>query len=538
MATPPTFVAEYESVWNTTAAKSVSVTVAAGDTLVVFGVTEDSQYTLNTPTGGSLTYTLQQSVVVSSYTSVFIWTAPCPSSQSFTLQVTSNIPGTFGINVARFSGSSGIGASSKTNVTGSAPSLGLTTTGANSAIVAAIGDWNAIDGTSRTWRTVNGITPTAGNGQELTYSRQVGLYVAYGAYWSDAGTAGSKTVGVSSPSGQAYAIVAVEVLGVAGGSAFTATVNDSAGITDAAAVTSAFARTVDDAAGLTDASARAAAFVVAITDTAGLTDGASAFVGFTRTQSDGAGLADSVSTQLFSGFVRTVDDSAGLTDSRAVAQTATVTDAAGLTDSRALDWAATVNDAAGLTDSVSLVLTGGGNFTRTVDDSAGLSDAASAVSSFARTQSDTAGLTDAVSQSVAGAGTRQVDDAAGFTDAVVYSSTQTLTDGLGLADMTSLVVAAARVASDALGLTDTVTAALTRSVTVTDSAGLTDSASRVVSVGNAYVRIITDSAGLTSEHQARQLTQRPSGGVIDRLSSGVITRPNSGVISRYPFVPD
>jgi len=41
----------------------------------------------------------------------------------------------------------------------------------------------------------------------------------YVAYYPDAGTAGSKTVGLSAPTGQQYSIVAVEIKGTAGAAA-------------------------------------------------------------------------------------------------------------------------------------------------------------------------------------------------------------------------------------------------------------------------------------------------------------------------------
>lgn len=578
MATPPTFVAEYEVASWTAAgtSKTASVTVAAGDLLVVLGASEDFTKPLSTPTGGSLTYTLRQSVVISNYCTVYIWTAPCPTSQSFT--ITSTIPtgGEAGLDVVRLSGHGGVGASIATNLASGAPSLAVTTTGANSALLAISADWSATDGASRTWRPVNSITPTSGNGLELAYARDAAIYTVYAAYWNDTGTAGSKTVGLSVPSGQKYAIATIEILGTAGGSAFTSTVDDSAGLTDVASVasafarvvtdtagladsttaTSAFSRTQNDPAGLTDTAIAATAFTRSAADDAGLTDTAVPAAGFSRSADDTTGLADSASTQLFSGFVRTVDDSAGLTDTIALARSATITDTTGLTDGVALDRAVTVTDTAGLTDSIALaqtatvtdtagltdtaasVLTGGGNFTRTVDDTIGLTDAAATVAAFARTQTDSAGLTDSLTQSVAGAGTRQVDDTVGLTDTVTYSSTQTVTDSAGLTDTTTSAMVAVRTVSDTLSLTDSVTSALTRSITVTDSAGLTDSVAAAVSAGTAHVRVVTDLIGLTSEYQIVHRTHRPFSGIISRPTSGMIARPRTGVISRYPFVPD
>jgi hypothetical protein len=209
MPTPPTFVAEYETDWTaTTTPKTVSVTVSAGDTLAIFGMTGDASFTLATPTGGGLTYTLQQSVVVSAFGTVYLWTAPAPGSQTFTMSVTeSGGSALWAYNCLRFSGSAGVGASNKTNVSGGAPSLGLTTTGANSAIVVASVDWNAVDGASRTWRSAG----TAAT--EQTYSFTTSQYAVYGAYHADSGAAGAKTVGLTAPTGQKYSIAAMEILG-------------------------------------------------------------------------------------------------------------------------------------------------------------------------------------------------------------------------------------------------------------------------------------------------------------------------------------
>lgn len=216
----PTFGASYNSVWNTSATKTLTVTTQAGDRIVVGGGSEDSPATLNTPTGNSLTYTLAQSIVVANYCATYAWTATdAAGGTNWSLAVTGNIPGGqfWGITAYVFRDSDGFGASAKTNVTTGAPSLALTTGQADSAIVCVNADWNTVDGASRTWRTINGITPTAGNGLEKNYFRDAVRYAAYNAYWDNAGAAGSKTTGLSAPSGQAYGIIAVEVLGTAGG---------------------------------------------------------------------------------------------------------------------------------------------------------------------------------------------------------------------------------------------------------------------------------------------------------------------------------
>jgi len=213
----PTFVAEYEaSSWSTTSTpKTVTPTTAAGDTLVVLGASENGDTTLATPTGNSHTYTLRQSVAISSdWCAAYGWTTTATTAAGWTLSVTrAGSVQAWGFIALRFSASSGVGASAKTNVSGSAPSLGITTTGANSAVVVIVADWNALDGATRTWRTVNGTAPSAGNGFERAYFRSGATYAVYAAYYPDVGAAGLKTVGLTLPVAQKYSIVAIEVLG-------------------------------------------------------------------------------------------------------------------------------------------------------------------------------------------------------------------------------------------------------------------------------------------------------------------------------------
>jgi hypothetical protein len=275
-------------------------------------------------------------------------------------------------------------------------------------------------------------------------------------------------------------------------SGFTRTVDDPAGLTDTATGVSAFARTQDDTAGLTDS--RALAQAATVTDTAGLTDPATPEVG--RTITDTVGLTDAASSA--AGFARTVDDSAGLTDSNTPVLTPagplarTVDDPAGLVDTRALDVTATATDStgvtdagvaqgrtaagtddAGLTDSVSASLTST-LISRTVDDTTGITDlGAPQAVDIAETINDTAGLTDSTSAQLAGTGTRTIDDNAGLTDTRALDVTATVTDTAGLTD----------------------SRALAQTATVTDTAGLTDAASS--QLAGAGTRQIDDSAGLT-----------------------------------------
>ena len=222
MATPPTFQSEYEVPdWSlSTTPRTVTPTTAAGDLLVVAAVTADQLTQLTSPpTGNSLTYTLAQSITVASSCQVYGWTATdATGGTGWTLSVSETGTGAppWGFNALRFSGSDGFGASAKTGPTAGAASLNITTTQDNSAVVVMIGDWAAVDGASRTWLTVNGTAPSAANGFEKTYFRDTVNYGVYIAYYPDVGTAGTKTVGLSAPTGQTYSMVAIEVKGAAG----------------------------------------------------------------------------------------------------------------------------------------------------------------------------------------------------------------------------------------------------------------------------------------------------------------------------------
>jgi hypothetical protein len=211
----PTFAGSYSSVYTTsTSTKNVSVTTQAGDIVVVYGGGENQTVTLSTPTGNSLNFTLQQSVVTTSYASAYLWTATdSTGGTNWTLSCTSSGSGQWGFTCYVFRGSIGIGASGKANVATSAPTLTFSTTSNYSALVVFDSDWNAQNGSTRTWRTVNSITPSFGNGYETDYVFSSGVWTAYGAYYPNAGVAGSVNVGLTTPSNQTWSLVAVEVLG-------------------------------------------------------------------------------------------------------------------------------------------------------------------------------------------------------------------------------------------------------------------------------------------------------------------------------------
>lgn len=225
MATPPTLISGslITSFANATTPKNPgNPVVQTGDTLLAYAVGEDSNGGDDnlSVTGGGLVWTLAQRVKVAAFTTVAAWTTTAVSNTTITDMAfaSAGLPAVFfGGGLLQYRGSDGVGVSAQNNNNALAPSVSANTQQANSALVAIIGDWSAQDGAARTWLTVNGVTPTAGNGAEKLYFRDAVHYAVYAAVWSDAGAIGSKTVGLSAPGGQTFSIVEVEIKGAVGG---------------------------------------------------------------------------------------------------------------------------------------------------------------------------------------------------------------------------------------------------------------------------------------------------------------------------------
>lgn len=207
----PTFVAQYATAFNTdTSPKTVlnAVAINSGDVLVAIAATE-SDATLALIENGAAAATLQRSNETPAFSKVYGWTYIAPAEETITVSFSASVaPGQFfGGNVVRFSNSSGVGASAVANGTSGNPSVTLTTTKANSAIVVIVSDWNAVAGT-QTFTTAAG-TPTA-----LTdYPGDAAHYGVAIAYYADVGAIGAKTIGMSAPTGQKWSIIAIEVKG-------------------------------------------------------------------------------------------------------------------------------------------------------------------------------------------------------------------------------------------------------------------------------------------------------------------------------------
>lgn len=208
-----TAVNEYEvSSWDTTTTpKTVTPTTTANDTLVYLAGTEDFNATVPAPTG-TLTYTERQNVGALSRGRAAIFTAPGQAAAGWTLTGTrTGSVYKWGFNALVFPGYSGGPGASVGEVRASVPgTIELTTTEDNSAVAVIMVDWSAINRTERTWATVNGYTPSAANGGELTYFNNTSNYTVYIAVYPDVGVAGAHVVGVTETIA-GHSIAAIEV---------------------------------------------------------------------------------------------------------------------------------------------------------------------------------------------------------------------------------------------------------------------------------------------------------------------------------------
>ena len=202
----PTFVDERESSWSNSASQtSGTLTVEAGDVLICFAGVASSGVTFATPTtsGAPLAWTLKESITISSYPAHHAWYATVDAARTLTVSLARTSGSeSWGIAVHQWRGGV-VGASAKGSAASGAPSLSLTTTAASSGISYIGGDWIPATGTA-TWRTING---SAGvQDTNVTIGSKI-----YGAHWGNVGAAGAKTTGMSAPSGQKWAAIAIEI---------------------------------------------------------------------------------------------------------------------------------------------------------------------------------------------------------------------------------------------------------------------------------------------------------------------------------------
>jgi hypothetical protein len=167
--------------------------------------------------GTHLTYNQLESFVLTDYCTLRLWSVLNTGGQSgsFTLSVgTTSGVDDWGFNCLRFSGVQSIGnhAQGHAEVSSGGQNLSFTTSVENSVVVCFAADWTADPG-SPAWRTVNGFQPNTTNGARVTFQTISAVYAVHGAYYTDAGPAGTNAYGASTPVDQKYSIAAVELVG-------------------------------------------------------------------------------------------------------------------------------------------------------------------------------------------------------------------------------------------------------------------------------------------------------------------------------------
>lgn len=201
----PTYVGEaYEATWSSTTSPktSSSISVTAGDLLVAVAGGSSSNGALTISDSAGLTWTTLANTT-GSKSPIRAYYATVATTGSLTVTVTrASGSSYYGFNVVQFRTHGGVGATNNTANGSGAPSVSFTTTGANSAVVWINGDIGS-GSSSGTWRSVNGTPTVIFEGTPSS--------TFHAATWTDAGTAGAKTLGLSAPS-QDWSAIAIEVL--------------------------------------------------------------------------------------------------------------------------------------------------------------------------------------------------------------------------------------------------------------------------------------------------------------------------------------
>lgn len=516
--TPPTFPDEQHLAEGTGTRAFTAVTTSAGDFLVVAIVSEQNTAGETfPPSGGGLTYTVRvDNGTGGGDCRVLIYTALDAAGGSRTVTITPS-SGTrlYTAHVTVVHGSEG---PSGTGSSLTAQSVGATRTADSSAMFMCVGDFSAGAVGSPSW-TPGGSTVASQQGSGATY--------LYGRY-DNAGSAGTETHGIASPSYSTPTVAVLEMLGTSAGAPLTVTRTDDAGLTDATAAAVELVRTdsagltdatllerglvVSDSAGLTDAAIAGLVTVTTVTDSAGLTD--TAGLGQQPVYTDQVGLTDAA------GLTRAPDvtDQAGLTDAAVLAQTHVLTDSAGLTDTstQALLKSAGATDSAGLTDALAFAQT------HVLTDQAGLTDTPGLTQ--AKDVTDQAGLTDATVQELGKAVT--VDDPAGLTDATLHSQTHVLTEQAGLTDAATAAAEHPLTVTDQAGLSDSVAAVRVLLQVPTDQVGLTDAIELIApepSIATQATSTVTVTARRTSTPAVTARRTSTSGVTAERTSAPTVS---------------
>lgn len=221
--TAPTFNGSFLSTAGWTTGNSpqscASINRAINDVLVIVALAEDSGVDANdiVPSNETgLTWgAMLQEVTTFNRAWAACWAAVASSAANTTITMTEGSPTPlhWGFRVYHYSNSGGIGVSNKGDAADSAPNVTLTGVAADSSLVVAVADWEA-GGATPTWRTADAGTFTQTDNVDDGVN-----YTAWAGYHANAGAAGNKAVGMTSPTAPDWSLVAVEVLGTASAAA-------------------------------------------------------------------------------------------------------------------------------------------------------------------------------------------------------------------------------------------------------------------------------------------------------------------------------
>lgn len=193
--TAPTFVSVTSSPYDDTSDNetTASVSWSTGNLIVVVGVTEDYYRELQAPTATGLTFSLVTSIGTVDNCIVYVWSASAGSggSSAVSCATVGGFAWRCGISVFVVSGSAGIGATATLDGS-SAKTVSLTRSYANSGVIAAFGDWNAVDDTAVT------ATPTGTVDVAKNFS---GAYTAFVTHYGSQGSTGTTSYGITDHTG-------------------------------------------------------------------------------------------------------------------------------------------------------------------------------------------------------------------------------------------------------------------------------------------------------------------------------------------------
>src|SRR6478736_265421 len=200
---------------NTTALVTPSFTPVVASILVVKRVTETGVHPYSAaPSGGSLTYTSRASSTSTSQVDAAIYTTTTTSATSMTVSSGALSTGGWRSMVVERWSNAQLAATPATNSTKTgtgAPSTTLVTVASNSVVSFLNADFAAVAPGTYTYR--------SGATDEGIHDKSASArYVSYFA-WQSAASTGTQTFGLTSPTGQTWTMLGIEIQAAGGGPA-------------------------------------------------------------------------------------------------------------------------------------------------------------------------------------------------------------------------------------------------------------------------------------------------------------------------------